>query len=72
MYFGFLNQWNISGAALNRRINTYNYDIIWGGQYRFFDHLYVEFRYGLGLQDMINNVENEYPYYYEFRMGFAF
>ena len=53
LYFGLLNQWNISGAALSRRKSTYNYDIIWGGQYRFFDHLYGEIRVGLGLQDMI-------------------
>ena len=71
MYIGFLNQWNISGANLSRRQNTYNYDLTWGMQLRYFDHLYGGFSMGIGLQDMINEVD-DYPLFYDFRFGLAF
>jgi len=71
MYFGLLNQWNIAGAKLSSRKNTYNYDITWGAQYRFFNHLYGDFRMGLGLQNMIDDID-DYPIFYDFRFGIAF
>jgi len=71
MYFGILNQWNIVGTKLSSRKNTYNYDVTWGTQFRFFNHLYGDFRIGLGLQNMVDNIE-DYPIFYDFRFGIAF
>lgn len=64
IYFGLLTEWHVGKTSLVRNGNNLFYDFAFGAQQRLFNHLFVDVRARLPM--------NEEAFYYDIRFGLAF